>query len=235
MPITLSDADLTVMLGVAEGAHRLQATQESVGVLLEVLQHAVPCDRIFWNRTRRHPDPARIVEIALPDPPIPVGQEFHTHLHEHPVMSGRLGPVVTLSDVPVDVLKATWMYARAWEPTGIVHEIGVHLTHQPNEIHLLVMSRRDGPDFDERDRLVLRLLRPHLDAAFRTLAGMLAHLTPREIEVMRLVREGRTNQQIARRLGVTEATVAKHLEHVYSRTGAQSRVQALGICGPLLD
>lgn len=84
-----------------------------------------------------------------------------------------------------------------------------------------------GRDFDERDRLLLRLLRPHLDAAFARVGLEAPRLTAREHEVLRLVREGMTNQQIARRLGVRPTTVAKHLEHLYARTGARSRVQVL--------
>jgi DNA-binding CsgD family transcriptional regulator len=97
------------------------------------------------------------------------------------------------------------------------------------------LSRGPGRDFDERDHLALRLLRPHLDAAFRRIGFAAPRLTPRETEVLRMVREGLTNQQVARRLKVRETTVAKHLEHVYARTGARSRVQALELCRDLLD
>jgi DNA-binding CsgD family transcriptional regulator len=34
---------------------------------------------------------------------------------------------------------------------------------------------------------------------------------------------------------ISEATVEKHLEHIYARTGARSRVQALNICAAALD
>ena len=33
-----------------------------------------------------------------------------------------------------------------------------------------------------------------------------------------------------RRLGIAEATVAKHLEHVCARTGVQGRAQAVAMC-----
>jgi DNA-binding NarL/FixJ family response regulator len=37
---------------------------------------------------------------------------------------------------------------------------------------------------------------------------------------------GHTNTQIARRLGVTEGTVRKHLENIYGRLGVSSRTAA---------
>lgn len=52
---------------------------------------------------------------------------------------------------------------------------------------------------------------------------------------MHLVRDGLTDAQVARRLGVAEATVGKHLENVYAKSGARSRVTAVAICAPALD
>jgi DNA-binding NarL/FixJ family response regulator len=51
-------------------------------------------------------------------------------------------------------------------------------------------------------------------------------LTPREIEVLRLLRQGLANKQIARRLGITERTVKAHLTSVFQRIGANDRTQA---------
>ena len=59
-------------------------------------------------------------------------------------------------------------------------------------------------------------------------------VTSRELEVLLLVREGLTNRQIGRSLSIAEATVAKHLEHIYVRTGARSRTHAVTLCQELL-
>ncbi len=52
-------------------------------------------------------------------------------------------------------------------------------------------------------------------------------LTGRELEVLGLVALGRSNQEIARCLVVTVGTVKKHLEHIYTRLGVQSRTAAV--------
>ncbi len=52
-------------------------------------------------------------------------------------------------------------------------------------------------------------------------------LSAREHEVLRLVAAGLANREIAARLVVTEATVKKHLEHVYGKLDARSRTSAL--------
>ncbi|CAN5687217.1 response regulator transcription factor [soil metagenome] len=51
-------------------------------------------------------------------------------------------------------------------------------------------------------------------------------LTPREAEVLGLVREGLANKQIARRLGISERTVKAHLTSVFQRIGVADRTQA---------
>jgi DNA-binding CsgD family transcriptional regulator len=52
-----------------------------------------------------------------------------------------------------------------------------------------------------------------------------ASLTPAEIDVIRLVSEGLTNNDIATRLFVSPRTVQTHLTHVYDKLGLTSRVQ----------
>lgn len=54
----------------------------------------------------------------------------------------------------------------------------------------------------------------------------LSVLTPRETEVLRLVRLGLANKQIARRLGISERTVKAHLTSAFQRIGVLDRTQA---------
>ena len=53
-----------------------------------------------------------------------------------------------------------------------------------------------------------------------------AGLTPREIEVLSLVRRGLANKQIARSLDISERTVKAHLTSAFQRIGVVDRVQA---------
>jgi two-component system, NarL family, response regulator LiaR len=51
-------------------------------------------------------------------------------------------------------------------------------------------------------------------------------LTPREIEVLRLLALGRANKQIAREMGVGEETVKTHVSNILGKLQAGSRTQA---------
>jgi DNA-binding NarL/FixJ family response regulator len=52
-------------------------------------------------------------------------------------------------------------------------------------------------------------------------------LTPREAEVLSLIAEGLTNQEIAERLVVSPATVKSHVNRVFSKIGVRDRAQAV--------
>lgn len=66
--------------------------------------------------------------------------------------------------------------------------------------------------------------------AGRLLARMLSpqpSLSARETEVLRLVADGATNNDIAARLHISDATVKSHLVHIYTKLGVSSRTAAV--------
>lgn len=68
------------------------------------------------------------------------------------------------------------------------------------------------------------------DLASRVMKGMsrpTPKLTDRELEVLKLLVKGVTNQEIARALFVTEATVKTHLTHIFTKLEVDSRSRAI--------
>ena len=63
--------------------------------------------------------------------------------------------------------------------------------------------------------------------AAAALPGMVEPLTDREVEVLRLLAAGRSNQRIAHELVVTLDTVKKHVTHVLAKLGAANRTEAV--------
>ena len=57
-------------------------------------------------------------------------------------------------------------------------------------------------------------------------AAQIESLTPREVEVLRLLSQGQTNPQIAENLLVSRGTVKIHVQHIISKLGVSDRTQA---------
>lgn len=141
----------------------------------------------------------------------------------------RTGDTRVTRSSDFDVQPGEWLLARGLHP-----EMVVPLPLMDPLDHRLLLARFEGPDFSERDLLLMTLLRPHIaemhtDQMRRQRGSM--ELTPRQWSILRMVASGCTNRQVGRALGLTERTVAKHLENIYQRLGVQSRTEAIAAAG----
>jgi DNA-binding NarL/FixJ family response regulator len=91
----------------------------------------------------------------------------------------------------------------------------IHVVHQGEALLSPSITRRLIEDYADRTDPV----RPSPD--------LLTALTPREREMLLLVAQGLSNQEIAARLVVTEATVKSHVGSVFAKLHLRDRVQAV--------
>ena len=155
----------------------------------------------------------------------------------YPERTGDLRSIIKISDFySTRQWHANGMYSDIYRPQGLEHELQVCLsdpaerTAWPGRTVRLFFFRRSGPDFSERDRAVLTLLRPHLDQTYLDTARRrhpVPRLTRRQKDLLRLLAAGHTNAQIARRLGISEGTVRTHLENIYEKLEVSSRTAAV--------
>lgn len=61
----------------------------------------------------------------------------------------------------------------------------------------------------------------------------LAHLTPRQREVLRLVGEGKSNKEIARSIGRSDQTVKVHVSEILRRLKVKNRAEAAFLASKL--
>lgn len=66
----------------------------------------------------------------------------------------------------------------------------------------------------------------HVEQLLEIDAGLPAGLTPRQREVLQLVTAGKSNRAIAAELMISEHTVSRHLENIYTKLGVSSRAAA---------
>jgi NarL family two-component system response regulator LiaR len=75
----------------------------------------------------------------------------------------------------------------------------------------------------EISRILLHPVKPPAELP-RSVA--IAHLSPRELDILRLVAEGYTNDEIATSLRCSEATIKTHLIHLFRKLEVHDRVSA---------
>ena len=133
------------------------------------------------------------------------------------------------------VARCQWRLAEALLSVGdreqatgaarAAYATAVRLGAEPLRVALEALARRG--------RLDLGVGLP----AERTLAG----LTPRELEVLRLLMEGRSNRQIAETLFISGKTAGVHVTNLMAKLGVHSRLEAaatarrLGVAAPTHD
>ncbi|MCF2530196.1 response regulator [Yinghuangia soli] len=79
-------------------------------------------------------------------------------------------------------------------------------------------------------RLLTRLISTYVmtpDAPQPLAVGSLSHLTPREVELLRLIAAGLDNAEIAKAMQITVSTVKNHATNLFAKLGVRDRAQAV--------
>jgi len=139
--------------------------------------------------------------------------------------------VVQFSDfVTARQFHALEIYQRVFRLAGIEHMISVPLPAPPGRSRSISIVRERGSGFSETERAMLALLPPHLYQIFKQAAARRrapVRLTLRQLDVLRCVALGMSNDKIANHLVIAPGTVTKHLENIYIRLGVTSRTAAV--------
>jgi len=104
-------------------------------------------------------------------------------------------------------------------------EMAKELASQIPKAELAIMKGDSRAPFDDDVDAVLERIAEFLrstPAAGRYPDG----LTPREVQVLRLIAAGSSNREIAEALVLSERTVARHVTNIYRKIGAHSKAEA---------
>jgi DNA-binding CsgD family transcriptional regulator len=238
---TVRDSDLRAVLELIETA---RAADVEEGLPIEVLERAqalVPCDLLVFVELETAQQVVLFGQSLPTDADSSDGEAFWRHYWDslpcsYPDRSGDDRSITTISDFYTD---------REWHDTGMYAEyLGRHdvereamlcVSAPAGRTRRLLFYRGRGSDFDARDRLVLSLLRPHLNELYQELERRrrpVPDLTPRQWELLRLVASGLSNAEIARELVVTKDTVRKHMENIFVRLDVTNRTGAIAQAFP---
>lgn len=236
-------ADLRRLLAVIDTARSGDASD---GLPTDVLAQArtlVACEVISFIEF----DPVREVDHldqSLPDddyspetdPTLYWRHYWDNTYCSYPDRSGDRRSISTISDFYTRrQWRNTAMYTEHFAQLGLEAEAMICIAAPTGRNRRLLLFRGPGPDFDGRDRLLLSLLRPHLNEAYQDLARRrrpAPRLTPRQWELLRLLARGDTNAEIAHELVVSVTTVRKHLENIFTRLNVTNRTAAIAAAFP---
>lgn len=164
--------------------------------------------------------------------------QFGNHMHEHPVISLNRKGVYKISDfMRLDNFQRLGIFNEFYRKYDVNYQMSIMFTHANTVIGFAF--NRNISDFSERDRFKLRFLYPHLLQAYNnatliTKARLSSeplplsayNLSPREVEVLSWVAQGKTNFDVASILRISPRTVQKHLENIYIKLGVETRTAA---------
>jgi DNA-binding NarL/FixJ family response regulator len=210
---------------VREGVRRLLETRRDASI--EVVAACGDLDSVLAAVDMYQPD-VLVTDIRMPPTLTDEGLQLAARLRSsHPQVG-----VVLLSqfDAPV--------YARALleeGSAGRAYLLKERVSDPEQLIGAILEVARGGSIIDSKvvETLVAALgeltptaAAPAVDQFARS-PRIAEPLTERELEVLRLLAEGESNQDIARELVVSLATVKTHVNHIFGKLGAESRVQVL--------
>jgi DNA-binding CsgD family transcriptional regulator len=245
--MTIRTGDLRRLCAVVDRSHLTDSVEAVPHSLLVALRDLVPCDEISYQVSA----PGRHESLYGQDlVGKPCGLEHDPDRFEEffwlAYWSSLVCSYPQRTDDNTAVRRATDFLSASdfrTSPVGelfrmqeVRYSIMVPLVPGGDVDYRIELWRADGPDFSDREQLLLTLLRPHLAelelTQRRRRAALL--LTPRQTELLRLVATGLTNRQVAKRLSLSEGTVRRHLENVYQRLGVASRTAAAAYVGGAL-
>jgi DNA-binding CsgD family transcriptional regulator len=238
----LPDRLLRRMLDVLDEARRDDTDEAPPRCIVRSLAELVPglvCEflevdlinRRVLNGQTSYVDPAYQAAIGLFDPGIHWRLRYQQPICHHRDTTGSLD-VAMLSDfISLRQWHARELYqATDYKVSHIDHIMGLPLPAAPGRHRGYRFEREAGTAFSETERMMLTLLQPHLHQIHQNAARRQRHsvqLTERQVDVLRCVALGMSNDQIARRLIIAPGTVTKHLDNVYGRLGVTSRTAAV--------
>ena len=146
-------------------------------------------------------------------------------------------------------MEKTRVYREIWQKRNIYWGLFISVVYKDCPLAVMGLMRgKDSEDFSARDIYIMNTLKDPLERKFYSLlegkmqrGGGTAQveriakkaaryaLTKRETEIVALVCQSQSSEDICRQLYITHATLSKHLSNIYAKTKVRNRTQLFGL------
>ena len=197
-------AGLQAILAKDQGIEVMGSAADGREALPQLKQHYArgrPIDVVLTETRPRRLDgvqATRLIKNEFPEVAVMVLTEFDNDSNVIDAIQAGAGGYIFLKDMTPETLLQS------------IHQVGEGGAQMKTEL-----LRKAVDDLIQNGRMTL---------AERTAEA--AHLTPREVDVLRLMGNGDTNKAIAATLGITLDTAKKHVGNVIGKLQARSRTHA---------
>lgn len=218
------------------GCHLIVRGQRQIDACYEPYRPPMPAaNKDFWRLVEAHP--------------------MNDLIFGQPLQTWKMTDVVSRTR-----FRNSELYRALYQPQQADCELTAAVPFRSNPCRLMLLTfHRLRFDFTERDRTLLNLLLPHLarvqwshesaeiwgrtsamdltpTAAFATAIRRDTEwpLTPRELEVLFWVHQGKTNSEIGKILGISERTAETHILRAYPKIGVENRHSAMAVLNRII-
>lgn len=220
--------------------------------VMELIQHAIPFNNanffLIERRDGGHEFLTDLINInSLPNPAAEIDSILERYMEEyseldslHWLYNAKRPMAYRTSDyLSGGEFEDSVYYKEFYEPFNVHHGAQMVFASGGNCLGLLTLFRaKDSPNFTDTEIFFLDNIKDHMSARLRQenqKTGAGGHntsqimkkydLTRREGEILELLFEGKTNEEIAEELFIAENTLRRHKYNMYTKLGIQHRWQ----------
>lgn len=252
---TLANEDLQDVFNIILLANRHVSLLEMRNKVVRCLKPAFNAQTVVFflgDKEFRTINNADMIGIGI-DPRY--SDKWARHYSHYDPFQQEAGSKSTVCKVDDILCYRSWMnlpiYKEFYRPQNIHYKLSIRLHSNDRVLGLIGMSRpKEDEDFSGREIAKACILAPHLITAlenalrFSEMEGgrnpywgetlrETYQLTKREVDIVRCVCQGLTNDEIGERLYISRFTVETHLKNIFLKTGLRHRAGLASLVQPL--
>ncbi|WP_239342440.1 helix-turn-helix transcriptional regulator [Frankia sp. CiP3] len=225
------------VLDFAQELYRHHPAEIDYGVIAQTIQNVLECPVCTFSEVGL--SEAGALGLGWPETQVD-SSEITTitlrNMHRHPLIRRYVNtsdrrPLAVTDLVPLLRWKSSAAGSDIHAALDFYDHIAIPMESPRGTMRSFALGRSDGGPFTGQERQLVLALHPLLaamdDKARQLRQQTPASLTPREEQILQMVRTGLTSRRIGARLRLSPRTVEKHLQSAYSKLGVTNRIDAI--------